>query len=992
MKREKVLLIGFALSTMCALIYEVVWSRQLTYIFGTSVYAISTVLTSFMFGLSLGSYLFGNLADKTSNLTKLFAMLEIGIGIYGILSLSLFKIIPNAYHFMHHFLGETFFFHYMQFLLSFLVLLIPTIFIGGTFSVMSKLYTKKMKELGKTVGIVYSLDSLGAAVGAFAAGILLIPFFGYMTTIMVAATINLLIGTTILSLYSDKQPVKKIKAPVSIWSLKSFKRFTIFDKIIFFSFYLSGFAALTYEIIWTRLLSLTFGTGAYAFSVMLVAYFTGLALGSYIMSHLIDNIDSPIIWLIIIQLSIGLCGLLLLPGFSHLDIPYLAVVKWATSPYFIMASWILIPFLLLIPTMLMGATLPLVTKMVSHQKENIGTDVGLTYSATTLGGIFGAWWTGFILIPYIGIEKTVVIAAVCNISAAILLFYFYKKTIYIFCEYIPTTERESYSFYKRQRKNFRRIKNKIYIGIAIALVMSAYFTFYTMNPAYAGVYYVAKTTSIDLWRDIKSEQNVLYNDETLYGFLEVKDLWGSRLFSINGKVEASTGHADLTTQFLLAYLPLMVHKNPKNVLNIGFGTGSTLGVVTNFPVSKITCIEIDPMVVDVAGRYFSDYNNDVLDDPRTEIIVEDARNYLMSHDETYDVIISDPQDVWNSGASPLFTREFYLTIRDRLNDDGIFTQYITSIDYTPDDFQVLLNTMHEAFPYLNIWETPNTLIIMGSLDPMILNYDSLRHTILENPDIKKDFMFMARSEDDDSVVDFFIRSFVMGEDEIEEFIRDAGVNTDDKPILEYSTIMNLLVHNTDPITEIIRFKKERWGKSLAVPKVGVTQRRIDSRLVMDFLNLEATVDEWWRPVFSGYEFTYVPDRHSIFPPGYSKQGAKYAAFEKGQLRLYFDTIPLRFLSVKADDIGQAVNLEVKRIAQDSLMLRGQDMVRVEEILIQDSVGYKIFGESEGETSRSITLIWYCDHSGHIHVVTGDYVKDSQELDTVIDSTRCIRHT
>ena len=632
--------------------------------------------------------------------------------------------------------------------------------------------------------------------------------------------------------------------------------------------------------------------------------------------------------------------------------------------------------------MLMGATLPLVSKMVSRQKEHLGADVGLAYSATTLGGIFGAWWAGFILIPYIGIEKTVVIAALNNIAAAILLFYFYKKTI------------QTASANTRHRKAFKRIKNKIYIGITIALVMSAYFTFYTMDPAYAGVYYVAKTTSIDLWRDIKSEQNILYSDETLYGFLEVKDLWGSRLFSINGKVEASTGHADLSTQFLLAYLPLMVHKNPKNVLNIGFGTGSTLGAVKNFPVTEIKCIEIDPAVVDVARQYFSDYNNNVLDDPRTELIIEDARNYLMSHDKTYDVIISDPQDVWNSGASPLFTKEFYLTIRDHLNDEGIFTQYITSIDYTPDDFKVLLKTMHEAFPYLNIWETPNTLIIMGSLDPVILDYDSLRYKILENKDIKKDFSFMAESEDDDSLVDFFITSLVMRWDEVNDFIGDAAINTDDKPILEYSTIMNLLVHNTDPITAIIESKKERFGKSMVVPKIIGTQKIVDDHLVMDFLNLEVRMDESWRSVFSGYESIYTPDKHSIFPPGYSKQSSKYAIFEKGRLWLYFDTIPIRYIVARTTDtdVEQVVNSEIKRIVQNSLQARGQNMVGVEEVSIHGHLAYKISGESKDKTSRSITLIWYCNHNREIYVVTGDYFVDRQELDTVMDSTSCIHHT
>jgi spermidine synthase len=208
MKTEKILLLGFALSNISALIYEVTWSRELTYVFGTSVHAISTVLTSFMSGLALGSYIFGKRADATPNPVKLFAKLEIGIGIYGLLTLGLFGLLTYPYFILHNTFHASFLFHYAQFWLAFLALIIPTTFIGATFPVMSKLYARELDDVGAKVGVVYSADTIGAAAGAFAAGFILIPFFGHNDTIILAAVINILVGAFIYNLPFESTPKK----------------------------------------------------------------------------------------------------------------------------------------------------------------------------------------------------------------------------------------------------------------------------------------------------------------------------------------------------------------------------------------------------------------------------------------------------------------------------------------------------------------------------------------------------------------------------------------------------------------------------------------------------------------------------------------------------------------------------------------------------------------------------------------------------------------
>jgi spermidine synthase len=283
MERNNFLLIGFFLSNMAALIYEVVWGRELGYVFGTTAYAISTVLASFMAGLALGSYFFGKLSDRRDPV-RLFVLLELGIGFYGLFTLLIFSELTHPFLFIaRNFSGQAFLF--TQFLTIFAFLSIPTILIGGTFPVMSKIYAVRFKELGEKVGVVYSLDTLGAAAGAFISGFLLIPVLGLNLTTLFAATVNIFVGATIFQIFP------RVSVPGSPKREKSF--------------FISGFAALGYEIVLTQLLTIVFSTSIYAFSLILTAFMLGLGLGSYLISKVVDRLRDPVGTFIALELGIG---------------------------------------------------------------------------------------------------------------------------------------------------------------------------------------------------------------------------------------------------------------------------------------------------------------------------------------------------------------------------------------------------------------------------------------------------------------------------------------------------------------------------------------------------------------------------------------------------------------------------------------------------------------------------------------------------------------
>lgn len=964
---ERVILASFGFSAFASLAFEVIWSRELTYVFGSNIYAISTVLTSFMAGLALGSFVFGRLADRTPNPLRVFALLQTGLGGYGLLTLAIFEILHKPYFLLHQLFGNTFLFYYAEFILAFGVLIIPSSLMGGSFPVVGRLLAKRPMEVGKKVGDVYSYDSLGAALGSFAAGVLLVPLIGHTGVILLASFVCLAIGA--VSYYMSRGFSSSIaeKKDDIIHTLRALSQF---DRVILFSFYLSGYAALTYEIVWTRLLSLVFGTGTYAFSIMLAAYFSGLMLGSRFMGRCVDRIKSHLVYLALLEFGIGLFGLLFLPVFPKLDMPYLVVRKLITNPYLIMAAWVAIPFFLLIPTAMMGATLPLVSKILARGKGRIGADLGMVYSANTVGGISGAWWTGFIIIPYLGVEKATVLAAISNLGAALLIFNASglggKRSIDV-ARYSPNL-----------RKGF-------YAGVAVTLGMSIFFSAYTMDSTYAGIYYLAKTIPIDVWKSLKESQVEVFEKETLYGYVHVWDLWGSRYFAINGKVEASTMINDLSTQYLLAYLPMLVHERPKKVLNIGMGTGITFSRVGVFDVEEMTTVEINPVVVDVAGKYFTVDNLGVKKDPRARVVIEDARNFLATDKGSYDVVISDPQDVWNSGSSALFTYEYYSLIRKHLKEGGVFAQYITSADYGAEDFRILLNTISHAFPYLSVWESANTLLILASVNPVALDYDRIMEA-LNKPQFSQDVQLISGGKD---TIGYLAGRQVMSEAEVKEFIRGASLNTDDKPVLEYYTNMNLLLAEGDPAYQaIIDFKRRNTGDAKVIPSFINHVERRDGNLGLEFMGLEVPLGNEWKNEFSGYVFDYREDSYSRFPPGYSKFGAKKARFEKGDAVLEFNVMPIEFLIGNArGELMGILNSEIEGLVRDFLSERGESLEFVRGVKMSGDDGY-IISASSGKTSSEI-LIFYCDEREEVNFITLSFGVASDDYERLIST---IKHT
>lgn len=953
MKKEKIFLIGFLLSNTSTLIYEVVWSRQLGNILGTSIYAISTVLTCFMLGLALGSYLFGRLVDRYSNPVKLFAMLELGIGVYGIIIIGLFRLAPYPYLFFHsiyHEMGIDYLSHsYMHgisflaisFLISVILLLIPTTLMGGTFPVMSKIFTKEFDALGEKVGIVYTLGLIGAAMGSYLSAVWLMPSLGFNRTTLVAAILNLGVGFLIYDLSKETvcETVKKVK-------YKKVELKTL-DKVVLVSFFFSGFAALTYEVAWTRFLSLIFGSSVYAFATILTVFMVGLALGSYIISRVVDRITDLVTVFILVEWGIGIFGMILLLLFSKLDIVYFMIYsKWGASfNVFWFVFFLVLLLMLLIPTTLMGATLPLVSKIYSHELKTVGEDIGAVFSSDTFGGIFGAFIAGFVLIPRFGVEKTILVAAIMNMGVVLILF------------------------------RFSRIKRGTFLLLLLIFsIIGVSLSAYAVDPLQAGIYYNTKRfSSVSEYEQFKAETELLFMKDDPHGLVTVTKGEGTTSLLINGKIDASdTG--DIPNEYMLAYAPLFTHKDPKRVLNIGLGGGFTLSAIEDLDVEVIDVIEINPAVVEATEKVFYELNDDALNDPRVNLIVADARNYLFTSDEKYDVIISEPSNLWISGEGTLFTKEFYEIVKEHLENDGVFSQWIPLYDHTTEDYKIFLNTFRSVFPYVQVYNTYSDAILIGSMEWKGLDYNMLKDNI-DRGRVKKHLERMKQIKGSlgHSDVDYYLSFYLMNSEEVSSYVSDTQeLNTDDKPLLEFRTaqvhIMKDINENQRPLQDIMSFKLKRMGMVLGTPPL-LNIARINGSTTSFELFGVAFEDVDWPLLSVGYWHVRSPtdpERFDIL------RSVTYVT-PQGEMAW-----------IRLDGISQEVDKEiVKHILADSQNILLPHIMEVDEMEIGSNKAY-LFTDG-----AKLFAAWQCVENEAIYVLMLPYTEDIEGAKQVFGHARCI---
>jgi spermidine synthase len=739
----------FLLSGACSLIYEIVWLRMLVLVFGMSVFAVSTVLTAFMAGLALGSVVFGRLIDKRGSPLRVYAYLELGIGFFALIFPLVLARLDDVYTLLYRQLGsDSYAFHAIRFALCFLVLLVPTTLMGGTLPVLSRFVVQRRAMIGRGVGGLYAINTLGAAAGCFAAAYLLMEWVGTMGTTYVAAGGNLLIaGVALLLIPKHREPQRSPAATVdprarteadaaspSPWMIR----------LVFWGFAISGFTALGYEVVWTRLLCMVLHiTTIQSVSTLLIAYLFGLAAGAAVGTRFVDRWKKlcPVFGVVEILLGVfGLGSIAVLGLVPHLLEQLDALYTWWGH---ILKLFIVAFGVMLIPTLLMGLLFPIAGRIQVLALRHLGQRIGNVYAANTSGAILGAFAAGFVLVPLLGAQPSLQILAAINVAvgAAVLLL---------------------------SRSARLRTRLAILGGLAVPILLLAV--------------RLPSDLMIEVYRRAQPQTELVYYDEAAAGTVTVYEYEnGSRLLKVNGAGEVPTDHRSIQTFRLLGTLPMVVHPDPEEVLVIAFGGGVTLAAVELQRPRRIDCVEVVPGVVE-AAQYFTAYNNLVyqrLGGPGVNVIADDGRNHVLRTERQYDVIISDSTHPGTADSWVLYTDEFYRLCKRRLKEGGIVAQWLPMHGLTAEDYQTILRTFRGVFPHTTVWQTGQYSIMLATPERPRFDYRLLEKR-LGPSDVKAN---LAEVNLDDPMS--LLAALILDEDALGRYVGDGNINTDDRPYVSF---------------------------------------------------------------------------------------------------------------------------------------------------------------------------------------------------------------
>ncbi|MDX2500102.1 MAG: fused MFS/spermidine synthase, partial [Deltaproteobacteria bacterium] len=698
----------FFLSGFSGLIYEILWTRMMVKIIGSAPFAVSIILTIFMGGLGLGSYLASRIIDRIQQplaLVKLYGLLELLIGVYALLIPLLLTAFKPLQTILYNGLYDQFIvYHLVTFMISAIILGLPVICMGATLPILCRFYVVNLANLGTQAGRLYGLNPIGAALGSLVCGFWLISLWGVTGTLVFAVAVNFMIALACLAFshkarlrWADKvtktsRSEKKAqkKQLVNPEPNRSFER-----KAALVIFAVSGFCAMASEVIWTRLLGLIVGPTTYSFTIVLVTFITGLALGSLIFGYLADRVKNGFRLLLFTQIAAALLvlGVSQLMGGSQL---FFAKLIFSFKDQFALQSLLKAALLfgfMLLPTLCFGACFPLVGRITTRSVAQVGRSIGLAYMLNTAGALLGPFFAGFVLIPLVGKELSLSLVVglqlvTCLLTAGILLA---KK--------------------KQSLLQFGWLATPLLAG----LVLCFYYPAFNHGQLAMGQYHRFEKIRAELtdsgWLEAlfqgsrilaqSGKPELVYYGDGIGGFTTVTksaDALGQVKYSLanSGKTDASS-RGDMATQTLLAHFPMLFQKNPQAVMVIGLASGVTAGEVLWYPVEKLDILEINDQVV-AASNFFSPWNNHVLSDPRTQLIIQDARAHLQLTEKSYDVIISEPSNPWMAGLAALFTRDFFALAKDRLTDEGVFVQWMHAYQMDWETFALVGRTFAGVFP------------------------------------------------------------------------------------------------------------------------------------------------------------------------------------------------------------------------------------------------------------------------------------------------------
>jgi spermidine synthase len=774
------LVLCFTLSGATSLILQVAWARQLTEVFGSSSLAIATVLATFMAGLALGAHLGGRVADRLAARRPLigYGVAEAAIGVialglplvfegYRALGPPLWRAMPD----------QPILLALVRFGLTAVALLLPTTAMGATLPLLGRFVTRQKQDVAAAsgrLGALYAANTAGALVGAAAAGFWLIPTIGVVATSRVASVLAIGLGAVVTAVALRRRsgpeagPDSEPDSDSDSVSDSDHDHDHVLEhvpmRLVLACYAASGAIAMALEVFFSRALGIILGSSVYSFTLVLVVFLAGLSLGAALASRIAARTRRPVALLAGLFLLLALAVLL-----AHLlldDLPAIMIVfghgtTLAVST--LLAIHLLLAGLVILPVALgLGAVLPLVMRCAVVSLDRVGRDVGRAYAANTVGAITGAFAAGFAILPLIGLENGLRLAAAAQAILAALLAW----------------------------RSTRRRRPLFLAAAALTAAACALSPGWNRSDFTAGLFRGHILTGYMDAGGLRQRDVVFYKDgiSTTVSVERANESW---VLKNNGKVEASDRH-DMPTQILVGLMPGLVHPAPAlDVFLIGYGSGVTVGAITQDPrVARIDVAELEPAVLEAADRYFAEVSHHPADDPRVHRHIGDGRNVLIASDRTYDVIISEPSNPWIAGVASLFTVDFYRLAHRYLAPGGVFCQWAQLYELGPARVKMIYRTFHQVFPYVYAFtpgdETTDT-ILLGSDTPLRFDLAELGARMSLDGALRAELdRAMAPAPED------LIGSLFLGPGEIDAFTAGADINTDDNALLEHTAPRDLL--------------------------------------------------------------------------------------------------------------------------------------------------------------------------------------------------------
>ncbi len=737
------------------MIYEIVWFQMLELVIGSSAASMAVLLGTFMGGMGLGNLLLPRWVATDRHPLRVYAVLELGIALSAVL---VWFALPATGHFYVKLIGLGRLDYFGRAMVCVVLLLPPTMLMGATLPVIAR-WTRTTPRGVSWLGACYGINIAGAVIGCLLAGFYLLRIYDLTVATVSAVIINVGVALVALAIArsapSSGTNDEKKSPPVDATSSR------LTGTFVMIAIALSGFCALVAQVVWTRLLSLMLGGTTYTFSIILAVFLTGLGLGGFAGAALARRTIRP-------GSALGWCQLLQVLAIAWADdlltrtLPFWSSGHVAETGVWsqFLSDLLRCGYAILPATLVWGASFPLAIAAGAGGSPDPGRSVGRIYAANTAGAVLGAVLASLVLFPWLGTSHIETMLFAASVIAALLL--------------------------------VRPAGKPGWITLASAVVLALWLGAKPSTVPWQLVAYGRHAAEGD------QTARILYLGEGAQATVAVSENFaGTRYYHVSGKTEASSNFYDMRVQRMLGHLPALLHPQPRSVLIVGMGAGVTAGSFVLHPsIERVVICEIEPLVVQHVAGFFAEENHHVLGSPRVEIVYDDARHFLATTREKFDIITSDPIHPWVKGAAKLYTAEYFALCRQHLNPGGLVTQWVPFYQSGRGVVQSELATFFEAFPYGVVWGNDTgglgyDSVLTGGTSPSIVDVDALQSR-LARPDHAAVLQSLAEVHLG-SVVDL-LGNYAGRAADLQSWLEHAEINRDQSLHLQYLAGLSFYSH------------------------------------------------------------------------------------------------------------------------------------------------------------------------------------------------------